>query len=340
MNDITSKIKELSILEIAQKLGIEVKGKKALCYSGHDKNPSLSFNDNKGLFNCFGCEIGGDQIALVQSYLKISFKEALQWFSQEYQLNNDFSAQKKRIFTKPILQPKPVEESRCVPNPDIYEYLLNKLTLSDKGAKYLSKSRNFSEELLTKLDIKDMPNPSLIFEDLKKAWSVDELINCGLCKKEENGSPRFIWWDHVIIFPFMDLNYRINYIQARRLDTTKMPKYLNLLGVKPCPYNLTVLNDMNEGDKLYLCEGVPDTISAISLKLKAIGILGANNFNKDYLELLSNYQIFAIPDGDHGGEIFLNNLRTAFSTVGKIVKVIKIPNHHKDLNEYITKKNN
>ncbi|SHL04580.1 CHC2 zinc finger domain-containing protein [Flavobacterium chilense] len=339
MNDIISKIKELSILEVAQRLGIEVKGKKALCYTGHDKNPSLNFDDKKGLFNCFGCDEGGDQIRLVQSYLKISFKEALRWFYQEFQIHN--SSLQKRSFTKPVKVAKLPEENLFVPNSEIYEYLLSKLTLSDKGREYLCKSRNFSDKILEELNIKDIPYPHSVFEDLKENWSIESLLNCGLCKKDPQGNAKFIWWDHVIIFPFLNLNHRIIYIQARRLNfKTSEAKYLNLLGVKPSLYNLTILAHLSDGEKIYLCEGVPDTISAIGLNLKAIGVLGANNFNYEYLDLLSNFQICAIPDMDNGGEIFLKNLRIAFDTIGKTVQLIKIPKPYKDLNEYFSKKDN
>jgi DNA primase catalytic core len=339
MNDVTSRIKELSIIEIALKLGIDVKGKKALCYTGHDKNPSLTFNDKKGLFNCFGCDEGGDQIALVRGVLKISFKEALQWFAQEYQISNNYSLQ-KRVFKRPPVL-KHIEEDLYACNPDVYEYLFSMLKLSEKAIDYLSKSRNFSKTILADLEIKDIPNPNFVFEELKKKWSIEVLLKCGLCKKDGQGYVKFIWWDHVIIFPFVDLNCRIIYLQARRLNFNNTGvKYVNLMGIKPSLYNLPVLSEMNEGDKLYLCEGVPDTISAISFNLKTIGVLGANNFNIEYLDLLSSYQIYAIPDRDHGGEVFLNNLRVAFSTVGKTVQVIRIPNPYKDLNEYFSKKDN
>jgi len=63
---ITSKIAEkISIIDIALKYGIKVRGKMALCPFHADKNPSLSFDDNRGLFNCFGCNTKGNIIDFI-----------------------------------------------------------------------------------------------------------------------------------------------------------------------------------------------------------------------------------------------------------------------------------
>lgn len=48
-----------TISDIAREFGIEVIGNKALCPFHNDTNPSLFFDDNRGLFNCFGCNTGG-----------------------------------------------------------------------------------------------------------------------------------------------------------------------------------------------------------------------------------------------------------------------------------------
>ena len=338
MIEIILQIKELCIIDIARKLKIDVKGKKALCFSGHDKNPSLTFDDKKGLYNCFGCEEQGDQITLVRHVCKLDFLEAIQWFKQEYQIGGIVSEKNKRIF-KTAAKQKISEEETNKPNPEIYEFLVASLSLSNKGEVYLCNERCFSKELITKLEIKDIPNPQLIFTTLKNKFGIDALMKCGLCKLDDKGVYKFIWWDHVIIFPFADLNHRINYLQARRLNWKSGAKYVNLKGIKPYPYNLQILNELNSNDRIHICEGIPDTISAIQLGLHAIGILGANNFSKNYLNLLSNYQIYIIPDHDVGGETFYKKVREAFETIGKSIQIKKIPEQFKDINELLIKQN-
>lgn len=48
----------------------------ALCLFHADKNPSMSVNEDKGLFHCFACGTSGDVIRFVELIENISFKEA------------------------------------------------------------------------------------------------------------------------------------------------------------------------------------------------------------------------------------------------------------------------
>ena len=50
-----------------------------LCPFHDDKNPSLSVNREKGLYNCFGCGEGGDAFDLVMKLKGYSFREALDY---------------------------------------------------------------------------------------------------------------------------------------------------------------------------------------------------------------------------------------------------------------------
>ena len=52
--------KEHTISSIAEEHGIKIKGDKMVCPFHEDKDPSLSFSDEKGVFNCFGCHAKGD----------------------------------------------------------------------------------------------------------------------------------------------------------------------------------------------------------------------------------------------------------------------------------------
>lgn len=49
-----------SMSEILKYYKIKIKGKMALCPFHNDTDPSLSFNDEKGLWKCFGCGAKGN----------------------------------------------------------------------------------------------------------------------------------------------------------------------------------------------------------------------------------------------------------------------------------------
>lgn len=70
-----------NIIDIALKLGMEVRGNKCCCFhpenhANGDRTPSLSFSSARGIFKCFGCGIGGDVFALVQQVKCCKFPEA------------------------------------------------------------------------------------------------------------------------------------------------------------------------------------------------------------------------------------------------------------------------
>jgi DNA primase len=47
------------------------------CPFHDDKHPSFSFNEQKGLFYCFGCQASGDVIDFIRLIENCSFREAL-----------------------------------------------------------------------------------------------------------------------------------------------------------------------------------------------------------------------------------------------------------------------
>lgn len=69
-----------SITEVVSRytnLGRHGKQLVGLCPFHGDKTPSLSVNEDKGVFHCFGCGEGGDVFTFVQKIEGIDFKEAL-----------------------------------------------------------------------------------------------------------------------------------------------------------------------------------------------------------------------------------------------------------------------
>src|SRR4051794_10627946 len=67
------------ILEVAQALGLPVRGHKARCFNGaghrngEDHTPSLTFYPAEARFHCFGCGAHGDAIDLVRAVRELSF---------------------------------------------------------------------------------------------------------------------------------------------------------------------------------------------------------------------------------------------------------------------------
>ena len=73
------KLRSLPIEGVAQRLGLTVKGHKALCCFHNDHRPSLTFKKNK--FRCWSCGESGDSISLVERVLGKNFLDACRWLS-------------------------------------------------------------------------------------------------------------------------------------------------------------------------------------------------------------------------------------------------------------------
>ncbi len=61
------------ISDLLKDIGIEVKNNKALCPFHNDKEASMSINDEKGLFNCFGCGEKGNIYTLKNKLKELGY---------------------------------------------------------------------------------------------------------------------------------------------------------------------------------------------------------------------------------------------------------------------------
>ena len=72
----------VDLVQLIKSRGIELtkkgKGYVALCPFHTEETPSFSVNPAKNLWQCFGCNTGGDAIRFVELFDKMSFPEAVE----------------------------------------------------------------------------------------------------------------------------------------------------------------------------------------------------------------------------------------------------------------------
>lgn len=331
----TSLLNSIPILEVAHKLGISVKKKKAMCFNGHDsKTPSLSFDIKGNLWHCFGCNDSGNNIMLVMRVLNRDFVSSCLWLKETFIIGSPNDGYQKREIIK--YQDQRVEirknENRC--DPEVYSWIIRETSLTANAINYLVNHRGFSKETLEKLNIRCIDKPSEFFIKAREKWGISRLVKCGLAKESGNNSVTFLWWDETIIFPFYDQLDNIIYLQGRRIGD-KEPKYINLLGVETPIYNLSILKCLKKNQKIFICEGIPDTIAAIEKGLNSVGILGANNFKDKWVEIFTDYIVVVIPDNDKAGDKFVHDLEKLFEQRRKAIQVAHIPPKYKDYADYM-----
>lgn len=328
-------IKQLPILKVAASVGIEVRGTNALCFGGHDKKTrSLHFSPDKNLWHCFGCGLGGSVIELVKQARGFSSnREAAIWIQNNFlphRSTRTISTLSSRI--TPGLRPPSSTEitishdnnSTFLPDPEVYEWILGRCPLLQQGTFYLQTERGFHSKTIQHFRIGELGNPNDFRQTLYARWPIERLLRCGILTERRDGEGyRVTWWQRVLLFPFIE-NGRVVYIQARRFDDGH-PRYINLRGVQPPMFNSDCLRNAKKGSRVFICEGIPDTMTAHQLGFVSVGCLGANAFRDEWARLLTPFEIIAVPDGDSGGDRFIRGIRAHMRHSGRSVEKLKVP---------------
>jgi DNA primase len=132
---------DVDLVALVQAKGIDLKknGKSwfGLCPFHADKNPSLSINPVKNLWQCFGCGAAGDVIRFVELFDQVDFKEAVKRLS-----DNGF----KQTTSKP-----PTEQAKTLTVKDrkllarVVSYYQHTLTQDSRGLNYLKNDRGITD---------------------------------------------------------------------------------------------------------------------------------------------------------------------------------------------------
>lgn len=173
-SDILDYIKNLPIIDVAKKLGIDLSKYSPSsanlvgpCPTGHPSvsGKSFTFTPHLNLFNCFNCKIGGSSIDLVKELKNISFIETVEWFIKEYSIPISLA----NVTIRQRTQDEIDADIKAKINTLLYEELLNwgKQLLYDKtttdqdaisARNYLTQTRNYSELVLQRTEIFYIPS--------------------------------------------------------------------------------------------------------------------------------------------------------------------------------------
>lgn len=105
--------KEIPIELVAQRLGIDVRRHRSLCFMHDDHHPSLNFYVRNNSWFCFVCDRGGDSISLVMEYLHVDFKSALAWLAENFNIDaadipSTFTSAPQPRSANSVIQPQAV----------------------------------------------------------------------------------------------------------------------------------------------------------------------------------------------------------------------------------------
>lgn len=334
-------IDELKLqVNIVDVIGREVNLKKAganykgLCPFHSEKTPSFMVNEEKQIFNCFGCGQKGDVIKFVQSYYKLPFMEAVERLAGEYGITMP-----ERHHSGPKID----YEKYYAINAKAARFFFRNLSAGhNKGLAYFRK-RGLTNETLTKFGLGYAPASGTALVDYLRSEKVadEDMIKLGLANQGRNGL--YDKFRDRVMFPIINTQDKVIGFGGRAIGDYK-PKYLNspeseiflkknnLFGL-----NLTRSNIASQ-DRAIIVEGYMDVISLYQSGVTNVAASLGTALTDNQAKLLCRYSknVVLSYDSDQAGISAALRGISVINGAGGKPKVLTV-NDGKDPDEFVQK---
>ena len=318
-----SKLRAISILEVADELGMGLRYHNALCISHNDTNPSLHFWTSTNTCHCFVCGWGGDNIDLVMKRENLSFSEACQWLCRRFNISagNHSAGNRKEVLHR------------------------------DKAVAGHRKSECDTDRLNLRGEFQHKPDVDYLMRMLMGKKLTDKAKDFLFYQRKLR--PEYIYWCRVVstdfsiagyrfggkffdgpslLIPYYDVHGNLLTVQSRYLGdkTEEKPRFKFAPGSKPMVYGMQILPQVTEKEPLVITEGCTDCWSAMSMGYKAIAIPSATLCNEECRNLLAGRNLHMWPDQDKPGIGLYMKLKEMFPQL----VYHQLPEGCKDLSDY------
>ncbi len=327
-------------VNIVDVVGREVNLKKAganykgLCPFHSEKTPSFMVNEERQIFNCFGCGEKGDVIKFVQSYYKLPFMEAVEKLCNEYGI---------RMPEKRHSGPRKDYSRYYEINAKAARFFYNSLgSRGNKGLAYLMK-RGLSRDTIIKFGLGYAPASGTALVDHLRADGVtdEEMLRLGLANSGKNGL--YDKFRDRVMFPIINTQDKVIGFGGRAIGDIK-PKYLNspeseIFLKKNNLFGLNFTrNEISGEDRAIIVEGYMDVISLYQSGVRNVAASLGTALTDNQAKLLCRYSknIILSYDSDNAGiNAALRGISVINSAGGK-PRVLTVSDG-KDPDEFIQK---
>ena len=287
-NEELDDIRATPIEKVADKMGIRVVRHKALCPFHEDRHPSLHFKNNR--FKCFACGASGDVIDLVQRYLNVEFKEAVEWMDNGKTLSSP-GADAMAAGETPSLSEA---SAKGVPDLEYLETLVGQPVINAEAAHFLYDERKIDPRVVKWCGL----------------TSISEPMPCWRWGKAFYDAPS-------LLIPYRDLDGRLLSVQGRYMGKEEKPRFRFPRGSHVGMYNKPVIRRLKSGDELWITEGPSDCWAMLSAGYKAVAIPSATSLTRADIALLRDglpegVSLHMYPDNDEPGMRLFEDLKRWF----------------------------
>ncbi len=302
----------------------------ARCPFHTEKTPSFNVNEEKQIFHCFGCGLGGDVFKFLMQIEHISFPEAVRLVAERYGIR----------LPQPDAPPRPegeidIEVLRHAMT-DAAGFFQHVLLEAEEGKTPLAylEGRGITRETIGLFQLGYAPagGEALIQRLTKKGYSLQALDECGLAKRSEDGTRHYDAFRGRIMFPITDIRGRIIAFGGRTLGE-RPPKYLNSPETRLYnkSRNLFGLSFSREGikklDYAVLVEGYMDFIIPFQYGIDNLVASLGTSLTPQQVQLLGRYTRAAVVsyDPDSAGLAATQRSLDLFLEEDFRVKVLRLP---------------
>ena len=279
---------------------------KGLCPFHSEKTPSFVVNEEKQIFKCFGCGIGGDVFTFLKNYNNSTFPEAVKLLGNRYGIQLNSRSLSPELTRKFHERESLLKINNMAMN--CYKKALNNEKIGLYARNYLQK-RNIKNDVIETFDIGYAPSGwnNILRYFSREGISLINVEKAGLIIKNNNARYYDRFRDR-IIFPIKNRSGEVIGFGGRVLDDS-LPKYLNspetsLYHKSKSLYGFyQSQNNCRKEKKIFIVEGYFDLIALYKHNIKnAVATLGTS-LTKDHIRLIKGYvsDIIMVYDSDEAG---------------------------------------
>jgi DNA primase len=326
---------------ISEYVSLKKRGRnyQARCPFHNEKTPSFNVNEEKQIFMCFGCGVGGDIFKFIMQIEHLSFPEAVRFIGDRYGIalpTVNITGDSVPTSSGDVLR-KAMAEAVA-----IYQQCLLNSPEGKAGLKYLQ-GRGITIETIAKCQLGFSPAGGNFLVSLlqNKGYTLQALEECGLVKQSDDGARFYDNFRGRVMFPITDIQGRPIAFGARAMDD-RPPKYLNSAETKLYnkSRNLYGLSYSKEAIKdrghAILVEGYMDFVIPFQHGVKNLVASLGTSLTPQQVELLGRYthDVVVSYDPDSAGRSATQRSLDLFLEGDFRVKVLRLPNNQ-DPDEFV-----
>ncbi|MFZ1984382.1 MAG: CHC2 zinc finger domain-containing protein [Desulfatitalea sp.] len=324
---VIEQVKRTDLVALVQAKGIALKkngkGYFGLCPFHADKNPSLSINPTKNLWQCFGCGAAGDAIRFVELFDQVDFKEAVKRLSN--------GGLPSAPGNQAPADPAPLSAKLKKLLARVIEFYHTAFGEDPRARQYLER-RGISDKSLYSAHKIGFANGTLLNALPIEGDITGQLKQIGVLTAK--GDEHFYGY---ATFPLFSANGDPAGIYGRRVEEVlagDVPDHLYLPGARCGLFNRQAAKAHKE---IILTESIIDSLTLINAGIKnTIPCYGTNGLTDDHLQWLKSCEVQTVHvcfDADESGRKAAEKITARLAGQGFTVHGVDLPDGQ-DINDY------